>query len=498
MKYERLGNIIEISKGKKHNQIKEPTLKSTRIIGINDLRNDNDIIFTNDNIGIEACENDILIAWDGANAGTIGYGKKGYIGSTISRLRVKDIGRYYTPFIGMLLQSKFEYLRATATGTTIPHINRIALTSIKVPSFNFSDQIRIATVLARMENMIAKRKDSIKLIDELLQSTFLEMFGPRNKDYRHWEIVEIKDLAANYKGSMRTGPFGSNLLHSQFTEIGDVAVLGIDNAVQNKFSWGQRRYITMEKYSELSAYRVFPGDVIITIMGTIGRAAVIPDDIPLAINTKHLAAITFDRQKANPKFMAYSIHSSPYIIKQFASKNHGAIMNGLNLGLIKETKLRRPPIELQNQFATFLEKVEAIKARYIQSLTELESLYDSLSQRAFNGELDLSKISIDVAIKTEVAIDETNNLEITSAINFSQGELTEIIKTLSDQPFSFNELWKKVEQAPFESAPEYDEIKGMIYTMLKGKNPALKQSFEEILDDTTGEMVKKIVLRVTV
>ena len=118
------------------------------------------------------------------------------------------------------------------------------------------------------------------------------------------------------------------------------------------------------------------------------------DYVPLAINTKHLAAITFDRHKANPQFISYSIHSSPYIIKQFESKNRGAIMNGLNLGLIKETKLHKPPIELQNKFAATVEKVEVIKKRYQQSLSELENLYGSLSQRAFKGELDLSNAKI--------------------------------------------------------------------------------------------------------
>lgn len=280
------------------------------------------------------------------------------------------------------------------TGTTRKRISRSNLDKIYFDLPAYDDQIRISVILAKAEKLIVKRKESIKKLDELLKSTYLDRFGPQNKDYHHWPTVEIKDLAANHKGSMRTGPFGSTLLHSEFTESGDVAVLGIDNAVQNKFSWGERRYITMEKYAKLSAYRVFPGDVIITIMGTIGRVAVIPNDIPIAINTKHLAAITFDRQKANPKFIAYSVHSSPHIIKQLLSKNRGAIMNGLNLRLIKEIKLRKPPIELQNQFAIVIDKVEIIKARYTQSLIEMEALYSSLSQRAFKGDLDLSKIPL--------------------------------------------------------------------------------------------------------
>jgi type I restriction enzyme S subunit len=194
MKYENLGSIVDVSKGKKHNPAEFPSENSKRIIGIDDLRNDTNIVLTNDQFGVEAYSEDVLIAWDGANAGTIGYGKKGYIGSTIARLRIKSSQRYNEVFLGKLLQSKFRFLRAMSTGATIPHVNRAALDSIKVPQFNIDDQIRIATILTRAEKLIAKRKESIKTLDELLKSTFLKMFGDPVKNEKGWETLPMNKV----------------------------------------------------------------------------------------------------------------------------------------------------------------------------------------------------------------------------------------------------------------------------------------------------------------
>ncbi len=281
-------------------------------------------------------------------------------------------------------------------GVALKNLSATIVRNLEMQLPPLDDQIRIAHLLSKIEGLITQRKRHLQQLDDLLKSVFMEMFGPQTPGYADWLLVEIKDLAAKHKGAMRTGPFGSHLLHSEFTTQGDVVVLGIDNAVQNRFAWGERRFITSEKYKELESYRIYPQDVIVTIMGTIGRSAVIPDDIPLAINTKHLAAITLNKEVANPLFVSYSIHSSPFILNQFKNKNRGAIMSGLNLGLIKETKLKLPPIEFQNRFASIHQKIDEIKNRYQQSLINMKALYGALSQKAFKSELDLSHILLPI------------------------------------------------------------------------------------------------------
>lgn len=84
-----LGTIITITKGKKHDNVYASTsIGRKRYLQIEDLRNDDNLKYTV-NPGVEVLPNDVIIAWDGANAGTIGFGLNGFIGSTLARLRLK-------------------------------------------------------------------------------------------------------------------------------------------------------------------------------------------------------------------------------------------------------------------------------------------------------------------------------------------------------------------------------------------------------------------------
>ena len=255
---------------------------------------------------------------------------------------------------------------------------------IQIPLPPLAEQKRIAGILDAVDALRAKRREALAQLDTLLQSTFLDMFGELTGN--GWEMVTVEDVARNKNGAIRTGPFGSQLLHNEFVGEG-IRVLGIDNAVANVFREGEPRFITPQKYERLRRFTVRPGDVLITIMGTCGRCAVVPEDIGVAINTKHLCCITLDREKCLPEFMHAYFLEHPLARRYLERSAKGAIMAGLNMGIIKALPIPVPPLDLQHRFAAIVESVEHQKASQRTHLAELDTLFASLQSRAFRGDL---------------------------------------------------------------------------------------------------------------
>lgn len=281
--------------------------------------------------------------------------------------------RYYEPRLVM-----------SSDGSTFDAIGRDDLEQIPIILPPLPEQQRIAAILEKADRLRRLRRHALELGETFLQSVFLDIFYTNAST--DWPKTTVEDIAIKGENAIRTGPFGSQLLHSEFVNSG-IPVLGIDNAVRNRFAWDQRRYITEEKYKQLKRYTVYPDDVIITIMGTTGRCAIIPMDIPTAINTKHLCCITLDQNKCLPSYLQAAFLGHPAVLRQLGVSERGAIMPGLNKGIIKELVISLPPLPLQKKFDQIVRREERLVRQQHEALRQAEHLFQTLLHRAFNDQL---------------------------------------------------------------------------------------------------------------
>lgn len=141
-----------------------------------------------------------------------------------------------------------NYIKEYATGSVRDNLKLSDLGKLSVNLRPLDEQRRIAAVLDKVSDLIAKRRQQLEKLDLLVKARFTEMFcNPIENE--NWEFVNMADISTD----MRTGPFGSALRHNEFVETG-IFVLGIDNAVENRFTYNRMRYITEEKYEQLKRY----------------------------------------------------------------------------------------------------------------------------------------------------------------------------------------------------------------------------------------------------
>lgn len=386
----RLGDFCSLVNGKAYSadDWSESGLPIIRIQNLNDSTKPFNYWPNGRDRQVHVRNRDLLIAWSGTPGTSFGAhiwkGPEGVLNQHIFRVDLTN-GAVTKEWLRFCVNIQLMHLIDKAHGGVgLKHVTKGAVEGVEIPLPPLAEQKRIAGILDAADALRAKRREALAQLDSLLQAAFLDLFG--DPVGNGWAMATVEHVASQEPGSMRTGPFGSQLLHSEFVDEG-IRVLGIDNAVANEFREGEPRYITAKKYAQLRRYTVKPGDVLITIMGTCGRCAIVPEQVGIAINTKHLCCITLDQSKCLPAFMHAYFLQHPTAREYLSSNAKGAIMSGLNMGIIKKLPIPIPPLQLQQRFTAIVSSIKQQKDANVRYVAELDTLFASLQSRAFRGEL---------------------------------------------------------------------------------------------------------------
>lgn len=347
-----------------------------------------------------------------------------FTNEAIAAFVIKDENELKPDYLYYALQSAtYSGSNQAVMGKTL---NSKSLAEIKIPLPPPDDQIRIAHILGKVGGLIAQRRQHLQQLDDLLKSVFLEMFGDPVRNEKGWDKPELKAFgkistgntpprseSANYDGDFIEWTKTNNI-------TGDAVC--VTPSTEYLSEVGARKARTVTNGALLVA--CIAGSV-----ESIGRAAL--TDRKVSFN-QQINAIQPGKDVSSLYLYGLFKLSRAYI-QSHATKGMKKI---LTKGDFEKIKMIKPPVEIQNQFAVIAEKVEDIKSCYQKSLTNLETLYNALSQRAFKGELDLSRIPMPAQhiAPTSTGDQTTVSMSIVqedSAINLPETDL--LIPALEDR-----------------------------------------------------------------
>ena len=431
-------------------------------------------------IDIAIFDGESLIIGDGGNANINYFNGKFSTSDHCYVIQKKDDENIDLKYVYYFLKTNIHILEAGFKGAGLKNISKKYISNIKIPIIKpVENQRKISTFLTRLEELIAKRKESIKLLDELVKSTFLDMFGDPVLNPNGWETKTIEKLVKSEPYAIKRGPFGGALKKEIFVDDGYL-VYEQYHALNNDFSMA-RYFIDEKKFNELKGFEVKAGDIIISCSGVyLGKLAIVPQGARKGIINQALLKISLDENKMKNIAFTHIFTNENFRNKFFGANRGAGIPNFPPMKDFKKFLFITPPIELQNKFADIVIKIENTKKLYQKSLDELTNLFNSTAQKAFKGELDVSKIAMP---KTSKVQKTDGKKKLKKDLQMPKASKLLSSSWLEDKMYKATTLQSSVALSSFfkssqELQQKLQERKEHIDTMLQDI-PQIKQALED-------------------
>jgi type I restriction enzyme S subunit len=234
--------------------------------------------------------------------------------------------------------------------------------------------------LDKADGVRRKRKEAIRLTEELLRSTFLEMFGDPVTNPKGWEIVKLGSLVV---GQLNNGIFKKNHEYG-----GDTPVVWVKELFSGyTIDCSESRTLTPTD-EEVKKFGLTKGDILFC-RSSLNREGIgfnnVFDGMDFsALFECHIIRVSLNQRKVNSIFLNYLLRF-PGLRKQIIAKANTVTMSTIGQSEIKKIEFYLPPKELQDKFEIFLRKIATNRTKLENK--ESENLFNSLLQRAFRGEL---------------------------------------------------------------------------------------------------------------
>jgi type I restriction enzyme S subunit len=323
-----------------------------------------------------ARKGDLLVSWS-ASLGVYEWnGQDACINQHIFKV-VPNNDKIDKTYLKRALELSIVEMESQVHGATMKHITRGKFLANQIPLPSLAEQCRIASILDQADELRQKRQQAIKKLDQLLQATFIDMFGDPISNPKNWNKCLLEKVTHKITdGTHKTPTYMSS----------GIEFLSAKDIKKGRIVWNTNKYISEEEHSQLIK-RCNPeiGDVVLAKSGSLGSVAIIDRSHQFSL-FESLCLIKHDRQQIDAIFLT-SMLRSPSMLSHLLGKNKGIAIKHLHLVDIRELEIILPPIELQLEFSSKIRSIDKLIGIHLSSLEYIESLFKSLQNQAFNGTL---------------------------------------------------------------------------------------------------------------
>ena len=271
--------------------------------------------------------------------------------------------------------------RITKDSVNQSSFNISSFKKLQIPLPPLDEQKRIAEILDKADALRAKRRAALAQLDTLTQSIFLDMFGDPATNPKRWPVVLLRESSAR----IQIGPFGS-LLHQKDYVEGGIPLVNPKHIQQGAIQPDPSETVSARKFAELDTYHLQAGDMVMGRRGEMGRCAIVNEDSgPLLCGTGSLF-VRPDNEHTTSLFLLFLL-SSVALKARLERLSLGQTLPNLNSQIVEGLEVPLPPLTVQLEFAARVEGARRFVNAQRKASSQLSSLFASLQQRAFRGEL---------------------------------------------------------------------------------------------------------------
>jgi len=301
------------------------------------------------------------------------------INQDLKAVSVKDKEKLDVKYLLRFLESYKENIASMGKGATVKGITLDQLKAIKVPLPPLAAQRRIASILDQADELRQKRQQAIEKLDQLLQATFIEMFGDPVSNPKGWEAKPIDNICANIVDCVnKTAP-----IVEYETPYKMIRTTNVRN---HKVDISTVRYVEKETFDKWNR-RLTPkrGDVILTREAPVGEVGILESDDSVFLGQR-LMLYRVNLELTTPEYLLYFLMSDN-LKMQYEQMSSGSTVKHLSVPQCSKWSIYLPPLELQLKFSEFYKMIHANLELMRISYNKADTLFKSLQNQAFSGTL---------------------------------------------------------------------------------------------------------------